>query len=144
MRWVKIAILAAAIVVGLYVIADFLFLSDEEKIEALIEQGKAAVEAGDCGVIDSMVASDYDFDGKDREAFMKQASKVLDKYAPMSLMLWNEKIMVLDEGGAIVELLAIATPKERSQLPGSVKCPFRILLDERDGEWKVTGLKPLL
>ena len=143
MRWVKIAILAAAIAVGLYIIADFIFLSDEEKIEALIEQGRAAVEAGEYEVIDSMVASDYDFDGKNRAEFMKQAEKVLDKYSPMSLMLLNEKILFLEEAGAVVEFLVIANPKERSQLPGSVKLPLRVLFHERDDEWKVTGLEPI-
>ena len=139
----KIMLLPAAAVAGFLVIADLVFVSDEERIEDLVDEGKRAVEEGDFVAVEARISLDYDFDRKDRAAFLDMARKVLDEFSPMGLMLWNVRITVEEGDTALVELLAIATPKERSRLPGTVKCPWKIHLIKEEGEWRVSGVKPV-
>ena len=66
MSYLKIIVIVLAIGVGVYFLVDWLHLSDEEQVEALILQGREAVEKGDLPVIDELISPSYDFEGKNK------------------------------------------------------------------------------
>ena len=110
----------------------------------MVDEGELAVEKGDYAAVEAMVSLDYECDGKNREKFLETAKQVLDEYAPMSLMLMGEQITMESDDEASIRFLSIVTPEKGSRLPSAVKCRWKILLHKEEGDWKISGVKPVM
>jgi hypothetical protein len=142
-RIVKSVLLILVVVVVIWILIDVIHVSDEEAIESLLDRGKAAVEQGDYAAVDGMVSLAYDFDGKDRDAFMRLAKDTLKQFAPMRIIVLKQEVVLEGEDAALVKTTVIVTPGANSSLPGPYRGIWKLHLAREDFEWKVTGLKPV-
>lgn len=137
-------LLAPLAVVVLLILVDLLIVTDQERIDDLVERGQAASEAGDYETVQAMISRDYRFEGRDRDAFLELAQSTLELYAPMKIMLFGEETFIGPEDRALVEFMAVVTPGEKSRLPGAVRCFWKIHLAREGDAWLVTGVKAAL
>jgi hypothetical protein len=99
------------------------------------------VEKGDYAFIDEIVSPRYEFDGKDRDAFLSLAESTLKRFAPMRIIVLKEEIKMEGEERAVVHISVIISPKGKSQLPGTVRASWELYLQKEYLEWRVRGLK---
>ena len=129
--------------VACYLIVDPLVVTDRERLEALMERGRAAVEAGDDDALEPLVAEDYRFEGRTRPEFLRLCRGVLKKFAPMKVRFLRKEIRLEEDGRASVLLTAVVTPRPGSEWPGPVRTEWVLHFVKEDESWRVSGVKPL-
>jgi len=134
----------AAIVVAVLAVIDLVHVSDMERLEALIEEGRAAAARGDAQAVKGYLSPLYYMDGKTYEKFVPLAEKTLAGYAPMTIAILTRTITITDGEKALALLTVALAPGEGSRLPGTVRTSWEIHFLKADGEWRVVGVRAVL
>ena len=90
---IRVLILLAA-AAGACLLADYLIVTDAERIDGLIDWGESAVEEGNLSVIAELLSPDFEYEGMERDRFRRFADSILKKYAPMDIILIPGTIIV--------------------------------------------------
>ena len=143
MKSLKNLLVMGVVAAGLYLLVGYMVVTDEEKVADIISKGAVAVKEGDLGSIDEILSQNYDYNGMNRERFLRKAKSTLEKYSPMNLRLMNQKIDFPTEGEAVVRFMALTSPQGKSMIPGLTKSFWKIMLEKEGESWLVTGVEPV-
>jgi len=140
MLWFLAALGTAALLIGL---ADWLILTDAERIEDVMDELRYAVEHDDHrGVLDHLSA-DFRAGGMTREMLGLVAKSFFDDYGPVRLHRYQTAVKVSGRL-AVVEVRTFATAGGRRGGGLSSASTWQAeLRKEADDVWRVTALEPV-
>jgi hypothetical protein len=135
---------AAAVAIAVLALIDVFHVSDMERLEALIEEGSAAAAQGDAQAVKGYLSPLYYMDGRTYEQFIPVMERALAKYAPLTVAVISQSIVIMDDGKAQALLKTALAPGEGSRLPGLVQTSWEIVFQKEDDEWRVVGVRAFL
>jgi len=140
--WVLIVVAAVAAAFGLYKLADRLWVTDAERVAAVIERGRSASERGDADEIARLFTSDFQIEGRDAKTLALWAVTALREIEARTIVISEEKITPLKTKYE-AELVARMGPT-RARLVYEVGVRMRFTRPEhgrRGNEWLVERIE---
>ncbi|NOZ23893.1 MAG: nuclear transport factor 2 family protein [Planctomycetes bacterium] len=142
---VKIAAIVAA-AVAIYLLGDFLIVTDRERLEATIKDLHHVVEKADAGKVIAFLAPDYHFQDKTRDDMLAFGQKMLKLTGPMKIKVIEEKLNI-NGSLAVYESTILATLSNPSgDLPyagAQVPSQWRLSFKKEGDKWLIYQVEPI-
>ena len=126
--------------VALALVADWIIVTEREKISATIDALRASMSAADAEAVFQHISRDYDGEDLSREALRAIAEAVFDRHGAIDIRTTTSGINRMEDMAAVN--LGVLARSERGGLSGYSEWALT-LRKEADGSWRVTRLAPV-
>jgi len=138
------AIVAAAVLI--YVLGDFLIVSDRERLQATVDDLHYVVEKADANKAMAFIAPDYHFQNKSRDDMLAIGQRMFKLTGPMKIKVIEETFSI-NGSLAVYESTILATlsnpggdlPYAGAQVPSQWRLSFK----KDNGEWLIYQVEPI-
>jgi len=123
------------VLAGLAFLIERLIVTDEEAVEALIEDAARAVREGDFEALTALLAPDFEAEGREREAAVAWISTLKRRWRPLGLEVEVREVVVEGDTAkapVLVSMTVMARPVR-----------FLVEVDSRqtDRGWRMSGAR---
>ena len=135
-------VVAVAVAVALWFVADWIVVTDTEKIERILDEIAAGAERGDAEAVTASVSPRYRHEGMSRADLVSLAEVYFRIYGPTRVKTVGRRIVVTNNL-ATAEAAVFARLIEGEGLRGGAPSRWQLSFRRVDGRWEITKVTPV-
>ncbi|MEW6354901.1 MAG: nuclear transport factor 2 family protein [Planctomycetota bacterium] len=138
------AIVAAAILI--YLLAEFLIVTDRERLETTINDLHRVVEKADADKAIAFIAPDYHFQDKSRDELLEFGQRMFKLTGPMKIKILEEKLNVNGSLAVYESSILAALSNPGGDVPyagGQVPSQWRLSFKKEGDKWLIYQVEPI-